>query len=147
MPTTRAASRPSLSAMRRAESKPRVPSCNRVSTTFPSLHARKLQVKLIAAVSARPRYNWSFVGRLRQNPRGKLWRALAVAGMLALAGGSGRAQSTTPAGSTQPGPRPPAQDLRRARQAYEQGLRAERAGDWKSAYAAQTEAEAYAPPV
>ncbi|HYB61218.1 MAG TPA: FG-GAP-like repeat-containing protein [Methylomirabilota bacterium] len=87
------------------------------------------------------------MGQLRHNPRGNLWQALAMAGMLALAGGSPRAQSIAPAVGAQPGPRPPAQDVRRARQAYEQGLRAERAGDWEFAYAAQTEAEAYAPPV
>ncbi len=40
--------------------------------------------------------------------------------------------------------RPSAQDAHRARQAYELGLRAERVGDWKSAYAELTEATTYA---
>jgi hypothetical protein len=42
-------------------------------------------------------------------------------------------------------PRPPAPDTRKAREAYDAGLRAEQALDWKSAYAALTEAAEYAP--
>jgi hypothetical protein len=42
-------------------------------------------------------------------------------------------------------PRPPAPDARKAREAYDAGLRAEQALDWKSAYASLTEAAEYAP--
>ncbi|MGD0839905.1 MAG: FG-GAP-like repeat-containing protein [Candidatus Acidiferrales bacterium] len=54
------------------------------------------------------------------------------------------AQALPPA-SAAATPRPPAPDARKAREAYDAGLRAEQALDWKSAYAALTEAAEYAP--
>jgi type II secretory pathway component GspD/PulD (secretin) len=84
------------------------------------------------------------VARPSQNSRGILGLAFALAGLLALAGVSARAQSSPPTSPTPTASRPPAPDPHRARQAYEEGLRAERVGDWKSAYAALTDAETYA---
>jgi hypothetical protein len=60
-----------------------------------------------------------------------------------LAGPQGSSSAATTAKTSEPSaPRP---DKNRAQNSYETGRRAEQAGDWKSAYAAYTEATAYAP--
>ena len=60
-----------------------------------------------------------------------------------LAGPQGSSSAATTSKTSEPSaPRP---DKNRAQNSYETGRRAEQAGDWKSAYAAYTEATAYAP--
>ncbi len=84
------------------------------------------------------------MARRPHNPRAFLRMAFLLAGIAALVCAEAQAQSPPVTSSTAPVPPRPAPDTHRARQAYEEGLRDERIGDWKSAYAALTEAATYA---
>ncbi len=72
---------------------------------------------------------------------GRLFFALALA--LLLAALPAQEQSADPQSPVAPrGPKP---DARKAKQAYEKGLRAEQAGDWPAAFAAYLQGVTYAP--
>lgn len=81
--------------------------------------------------------------RIKQNSRGILRLALSLVALLGMATKPGLAQSPAPNLPANQAPRPPALNARRARQAYELGIRAERSGDWEAAYNALTEAATY----
>jgi tetratricopeptide (TPR) repeat protein len=71
----------------------------------------------------------------------RLFFALALAVVLVMAPAQERAApQSPPAATTLPNP-----DARKAKQAYEKGLRAEQAGDWPAAFQAYAQATSYAP--
>jgi type II secretory pathway component GspD/PulD (secretin) len=79
------------------------------------------------------------------------WPAIALAGLFLAApafpqsSGAPAPQTPAPAQATPPSAPQPQPDKTRARNAYETGRRAEKAGDWKAELAAYTEAAAYDP--
>ncbi len=77
---------------------------------------------------------------MRTARHGRLLFALALA--LLLGAAPAQEQSSAPQAPTT---RPPKPDARKARQAYEKGLRAEQARDWPAAFAAYEQGARYAP--
>src|SRR5260370_31529242 len=159
MPTTRAASAPSRRAIRKEEIKRQVPVANQLQLTKPSLVPPNHAVKAFCrchSLSWRLQYPLMFVSEFCRNSRfitgpprtpGKMIGRIGMLAMVAILpflSFSLRAQSPAMA---------PADNnsavtsggAGKARQAYDQGLRAQNAGDWETAFQAYREAAALSP--
>jgi len=100
-----------------------------------------------------PHWRWGFFLARAQSLLAtwvKLFVALTLAGLLITASASAQSPGGASASSSLPGAKapessPPRPDKNRAQIAYQAGRRAEQAGDWNAAFAAYSEATAYAP--
>src|SRR3989442_1545254 len=142
MPTTSEASTPSRRAISRAESNRGLLVATELQLRFPVYLPCETPSRKLARFVCTSRYNTMepLTGMRRAGQTRFFFALAALLLWLAPASAQSPAPQNFPAGTSKT-----RADPRRAKKAYQKGLRAEQAGDWRAAFDAYSEAAAYSP--
>src|SRR3989441_212480 len=142
MPTTREASTPSRRAMSRAESNSDLLVATESQLRFPVYLPRETPSRKLARFVFTSHYNTlePLTGMRRAGQTRFFFALAALLLWLAPASAQSPAPQNSPAGTSKT-----RADPRRAKKAFQKGLRAEQAEDWRAAFDAYAEAATYSP--